>query len=121
MQFHQLVVDSYAAQHPGDRDLPQAAQSVGMHLMTLCLFLEHGTDPALGPALHRRMVGRPSFRRLHRSGPGELTWMHVARVDALDQVRTAVFEWARAVWDEYRAEHDTVRSWLREAGLGVPA
>lgn len=119
MQFHQLVVDSYAAQHPGDGDLPQQVQSVGLHLMTLCLFLEEETDPALGTALHRRMVRKPSFRRLERSGPGELTWQHVSRAVALEEVRTAVYEWAGAVWDAYRAEHHTVRSWLREAGFGA--
>lgn len=32
----QLVVDSYACQHPGEAGR-RAAQSVGIHLMTLCL------------------------------------------------------------------------------------
>jgi Family of unknown function (DUF5946) len=36
MAFHQLVVDSYAVQHPGGDDR-RAIQSVGIHLMTLCL------------------------------------------------------------------------------------
>jgi hypothetical protein len=36
MAFHQLIVDTYAVQHP-DGDDPRAIQSVGIHLMTLCL------------------------------------------------------------------------------------
>ncbi|MGH3545502.1 MAG: DUF5946 family protein [Mycobacteriales bacterium] len=63
MAFHQLVVDAYAVQHP-DGDDPRAIQSVGIHLMTLCLFLEHGTHPSLGTRLHRRMVDRPVFHKL---------------------------------------------------------
>jgi hypothetical protein len=45
MTFHQVIVDAYAAQHPGDGALPQQVQSVGLHLMTLCLFLEMPTTP----------------------------------------------------------------------------
>ena len=29
-------------------------------------------------------------------------------------------EWAAAVWESYRQEHDTVREWLRTAGC-LPA
>jgi hypothetical protein len=117
MAFHQVVVDAYAAQHPGSGAMPQQVQSVGLHLMTLCLFLESGTDPALGPALHRRMVRRPVFRRLERSGPGASTWARVAAADGLDQARSAAYAWVRDVWDTYQAEHPTVRAWLGEAGF----
>ena len=117
MRFHQLVVDAYAAQHPGSGTVPQQVRSVGLHLMTLCLFLEGGTDPALGSDLHRRMVGRPTFRRLERSGPGALTWQHVPATGSPDAARAAAYAWATSVWDTYRAEHATVRAWLSEAGL----
>ncbi|MHB8449660.1 MAG: DUF5946 family protein [Mycobacteriales bacterium] len=76
MAFHQVVVDAYAAQHPGE-DEPRQVQSARLHPMTLCLFLEHGADPSLGTALRRRMVRRPRFRRLQRSDPGGLTVLHV--------------------------------------------
>ncbi|MCP9491734.1 MAG: DUF5946 family protein [Solirubrobacteraceae bacterium MAG38_C4-C5] len=35
MAFHQLIVDTYAVQHP-DGDEPRAIQSVAIHLKTLC-------------------------------------------------------------------------------------
>jgi hypothetical protein len=35
---HQVTVDTYAVQHPG-RPERRSVQSVGLHLMTLCLFL----------------------------------------------------------------------------------
>lgn len=41
LAFRQLVVDAYAAQHPGE-GRREPVQSVGIHLMTLSLFLEHG-------------------------------------------------------------------------------
>ena len=117
MAFHQVVVDAYAAQHPGSGALPQQVQSVGLHLMTLCLFLDSGTDPSLGTALHRRMVDRPVFRRLERSGPGSSTWAGVAAADGVEDARSAAYAWARDVWETYRGEHATVRAWLREAGF----
>jgi hypothetical protein len=120
MTFHQVIVDAYAAQHPGDGALPQQVQSVGLHLMTLCLFLESATDPALGSSLHRKMVRRPAFRRLERSWPGALTWTHVPRGGAPELVRQAAFTWAGAVWQTYRKAHPTVRTWLLEAGIGLP-
>ena len=121
MSCHQLVVDAYAAQHPGSGLVPQQVQSVGLHLMTLCLFLEHAADPSRGSALHQRMVRRPTFRRLERSGPGAMTWAHVPTAGPVDVVRRAAYAWAEAVWDTYRVEHPTVRAWLREAGFSFPA
>lgn len=118
MAFHQLVVDAYAAQHPGDDDRRQV-QSVGLHLMTLCLFLEYGADPAQGPQLHRRMIRRPDFHRLRRSGPGELTLDHVPTDGPVDAARHAAYAWAAAVWATYEQEHPTVRQWLRDAGFDL--
>ena len=118
MSFHQLVVDAYAAQHPGG-DAPKQVQSVGLHLMTLCLFLEHGADPAQGTALHRRMVRRPAFHHLNRSDPGELAVLHVPVEGPSVAARAAAYEWAEAVWQTYRSEHSTVRGWLRESGFDV--
>lgn len=116
MAFHQLIVDSYAAQHPGEGDRRQV-QSVGLHLMTLCLFLEHGVDPALGPQVHRRMIRRPAYRRLERSDPGDLTVAHVPTAGPLQAARQAAFGWAAAVWATYEQERSTIIGWLREAGF----
>ena len=56
----QVQVDAYAVQHPGEPGR-RAAQSVGIHLMTLCHVLGRGGDPHEGPRLHRLMVARPVF------------------------------------------------------------
>ena len=36
---HKFIVDAYAVQHPGE-NVPRARQSVGLHLIRLCLMLE---------------------------------------------------------------------------------
>lgn len=118
MAFHQLVVDAYAAQHPGTGERRQV-QSVGLHLMTLCLFLDHDVDPSLGTQLHRRMVGRPAFRRLERTGPGELTVVHVPAGGEPQPAREAAYRWARSVWTTYEPHWASVHDWLRESGFDV--
>lgn len=119
MRFHQLVVDAHAAQHPGGDDR-RAVQSVGIHLMTLALFLEHGVDPARGPALHREMVERPTFHRLvlaEDAGSARLTHVHVPLDGAALDARARAVEWAADVWQMWSAHHETVRTWLRTAEL----
>lgn len=116
MSFHQVIVDSYAAQHPGTGERRQV-QSVGIHLMTLCLFLEHDADPRLGTELHRRMIRRPTFHRIEAASPASLNVLDVPLHGAPATAREAAFRWARAVWDSYEQEHSTVLSWLAEAGF----
>ena len=118
MAFHQVVVDAYAAQHPGHGDRRQV-QSVALHLMTLCLFLEHDVDPSLGPRLHRQMIRRPDFRQLERSGPGVLTVTHVPTTGPVAAAREAAYEWARSVWATYEQHRPVVHEWLRESGLST--
>jgi len=117
MGYHQLIVDAYAVQHPGGV-LPQQVQSVGIHLMTLALFLEDGTDPAMGTSLHRAMVTRPVFHYLPRPvSCGELTYADVPLSGPADAARSAAYAWAGSVWSAWGEHHSTVHAWLRESGL----
>ncbi|MGH8939870.1 MAG: DUF5946 family protein [Actinomycetes bacterium] len=117
--FHQLVVDSYAVQHPGGDD-PRAVRSVGIHLMTLCLFLEHGTDPAVGTGLHKRMVERPVFHRLMPPEQrGRLTCLDVPTGGPVAEARSRVYAWAQDAWAAWSAHHGTVRTWLSSSGLAT--
>ena len=118
LDFRQLIVDAYAAQHPGEGRREQV-QSVGIHLMTLCLFLEHGVDPSRGSELHQRMIRRPNFHRIQPQGPTHLTVRHVPLAGPADGARQRAYEWSRAVWNLYADHHDTVRVWLKEAGFDV--
>ncbi len=132
MQFHQLVVDAYAVQHPGSQGDhegdeqppdPRAVQSVAIHLMTLCLFLDHGFDPARGTTLHRAMVDRPSFHHLPApASRGALTVTSVPTDPSADiaTVRTATYDWASSAWNAWGEHHDVVHAWLVESGLLPP-
>jgi len=114
MQFHQLVVDSYAVQHPGSNS-NQQVQSVGIHLMTLALFLEDGLDPGLGTQIHQEMVGRPVFSYLPRpNNVGTLRFDHVPLVGI---PRAQVYEWATSSWDAWSDYHPRVDAWLRQSGF----
>lgn len=117
MAFHQVVVDCYAVQHPDGGD-PRAVQSVAIHLMTLCLFLERGVDPSLGNRLHRPMVERPVFHHLEPpASRGSLTVLDVP-VDAdAAAARSAAFAWARDVWTAWSAHHAAVRHWLTQLDI----
>src|SRR5437867_8062467 len=54
---HQLTVDTYMVQHPGE-PARRSAQSVAIHLVGLCLMLERGRTPAELPGLRKRVVER---------------------------------------------------------------
>ena len=88
-----------------------------IHLMTLCLFLEHGTDPALGTRLHRRMVQRPVFRPLEPpSRRGDLTPLSVPTSGDPSTAKAAAYSWAADSWTVWSTHHATVRTWLTESG-----
>ncbi|THJ64936.1 hypothetical protein E8P82_13685 [Arthrobacter echini] len=111
-RVHQLVVDTYTAQHAGPTGR-RAVQLVGLCLMTLCLIVEDGVDPVEGPALHRRMMDRrPDLSWL--TPPRQHDLMTVADVltaqDAAQHQRL-VGEWARQVWEAWTEHHATIRAW----------
>jgi len=108
----QVQVDAYAVQHPG---VPgrRAAQSVGIHLMTLCLVFERGADPREGPRLHNQMVQRPVFHWLEPPPDrGDVTVLDVLATSSPEGHIAAVNEWGRSVWDAWAPHHAIVRDWL---------
>ncbi len=108
----QLAVDAYACQHPGD-PARRPAQSVGLHLMTLCMVLEDGADPREGPQLHRSMVARPSFDWLEPPPErGEVTVAVFLDAPNADAYVRAAWSWARDVWRAWEPHHGTVRAWI---------
>jgi Family of unknown function (DUF5946) len=117
MAFHQLVVDAYAVQHPDGED-PRAVRSVGIHLMTLCLFVQRGADPALGTLLHRRMIEMPVFHLLEPpANRGRLTVVDMPVTGSAAAAQGAAYAWASSAWSAWSGHHDTVRRWLAESGF----
>ncbi|MDQ3767650.1 MAG: DUF5946 family protein [Actinomycetota bacterium] len=112
---HQLTVDTYAVQHPGVAER-RSIQSVGLHLMTLCLVFEHGADPSHGPELHKRMVNRLTFHWLEPPRlSGRMTVADILRSSDSQEHIGLVRAWARDVWEAWMAHHPVVRGWINQS------
>lgn len=110
---HRLSVDAYAVQHPGD-DSRQALQSVGVHLVRLCLFLERGLTPAEANAAMLKAARRKStYTRLERPASlGSVTVKDVVAAQDVEQHKAAVHAWARSAWNAWSIHHPLVRLWV---------
>ena len=110
---HRLTVDAYAVQHPGGDDR-QSIQSVGLHLVRLCLFLERGlTAESAHDAMLEAAARKHEFFRLDppvSMGSVTAADVHGAQTGAAHQA--IVTEWAQSAWAAWAMHHDTVRSWL---------
>jgi hypothetical protein len=113
---HQLVVDTYVAQHPGGTTRRQV-QTLALCLMTLCLFIEDGADPREGPALHKRMVAnRPDFHWLQPPPlHGLITVADVLPASIPAEHERLVWAWGRDVWQAWAPHHSTIRKWNASA------
>jgi hypothetical protein len=113
--LHQLTVDAYAVSHPGVPER-RSIQSVGLHLMTLCMVLERGADPREGPKLHKQMVDRPDLTWLEPPAvAGRMSAADVLAADSPAEHERLVGAWAADVWDAWAAHHDTVRAWVDQS------
>lgn len=113
MATHRMGVDAYAAQHPG-RPSRQSIQSVGLHLVRLCLLLEHGLPAA---AANDAMLDAARCKH-------EMSWLtppaSLGAMTVADVLRTgtaaahvaAARGWAESVWAAWAPHHARVRSWL---------
>lgn len=118
-RWHQHTVDAYAAQHPGE-DGRRERQSVAVHLTALCLLLEHGRDdPGAMPYVRQRIAER--LDGLPWLTPPSAGWAvtvaDVAAATSAEEHGRLVWRWAEAVWDGWSVHHETVRAWVREAGV----
>jgi hypothetical protein len=114
---HRLTVDSYAVQHPG---IPsrQSIQSVGVHLVRLCLFLERELSPS--KANDAMLAAAKHKARYHwLEPPASLGAITVADVEAaanLDDHIASVRDWAAQMWKVWTPHHATVRDWASARG-----
>ena len=111
----EAATDVYAVQHPGSAER-RAVQSVGAHLMWLCLLLERGARAEAQPAaragaqpaaLRRILAARPGFVHLPPPEPNG----GVTVADVLAGRRTSR-AWALDVWEAWRPHHAQVRHWV---------
>jgi hypothetical protein len=110
---HRLTVDAYAVQHPGARDR-QSIQSVGLHLVRLCLFLEHGlTADEANNAMLAAGESKHTFTYLEPPlSLGAITAADVISAHTVREHKEIVTRWARNAWDAWSIHHSTIREWL---------
>jgi Family of unknown function (DUF5946) len=120
-RVHGLTVATYVVQHPGGSD-PPAIQSLGMHLIGLCLMLERGASaPAAARVATRIRERRPALRWLEPPKPnGTVTVADVVAAQTPAEHAVTVERWARSVWDAWATEHATVRDWIDDSLAWTP-
>jgi hypothetical protein len=118
--IHRLTVDAYAVQHPGVASR-QSIQSVGLHLVRLCLFLERGLAPdEANDAMLAAAKHKAHYHWLEP--PSHLGALTVANVDAsagTEEHMSVVRSWASQMWAVWSPYHSTVRAWAN-AGDSTP-
>lgn len=114
-RVHRHMVDVYAVQHPG-RDDRRQRQSVALHLVALCGWLEHELSVERLDAITQALAS--SDRAWSWLTPPVGFPLTVADVlDASTGVAhvALVRRWGIATWEAWSGHHDTVRGWAREA------
>jgi len=114
-----LANDAYAVQHPGGQSR-QAIQSVGIHLVRLCLVLEYdlpperANDAALAAARRKH-----EFFWLER--PTDMGAITVADFQGItgEKHKALLRAWAGSAWEAWASHHATVRSWLPAGWSGA--
>ena len=117
-EVHRLTVDAYAVQHPGSKDR-QSIQSVGVHLIRLCLFLEHGLKAEdANEAMLEAGEHKDSFSYLEPpQNLGLITAADVYKAKSVQEHKALVKEWAQSAWEAWSQHHDTIRAWLPHKAL----
>jgi hypothetical protein len=110
---HRLTVDAYAVQHPGSTDR-QSIHSVGLHLIRLCLFIEHGlTVEDANSAMLEAAKKKQAFTYLKPPlNMGSITAADVVCAKSVDEHKIIVRQWAQSSWGAWSAHHETIRLWL---------
>jgi hypothetical protein len=112
--LHRLTVDAYAVQHPGHPSR-RSAQSVAVHLMSLCLVLERGmpAQKATGVLAAAVDAGGPYEWLPPPASRGDITVAYVLGSDSAKDHVERVRGWASGAWKAWAAHHGLVDSWVR--------
>jgi len=105
-------VDTYAVQHPGDRSR-QAIQSVGLHLVRLCMLLERGLPPDhANDAMLTAARHKSQFTWLERPASfGSITVADVRATSNAHSHAATVRAWTHDAWQAWAQHHALVRQW----------
>jgi len=117
-RVHRNTVDVYAVQHPGTDDRRQR-QSVALHLIGVCHWLEHDIEVERLNAITQRLVNSErDWPWLEPPSGYPMTVVDVlAARDGAEHVRL-VRRWAEETWSAWSAHQQPVREWSRDAISG---
>lgn len=116
MRHHQLTVDTYCAQHPGEPS-PQSIRSVAVHLVGLHLQLERETSTEGLYAARQRIASLGKDGKLDLAwlepprSMGGLTVLRALQTEDVEEYGKVVRVWAESVWEAWSAYHEIVRPW----------
>lgn len=104
--IHQLIVDSYAAQHAGG---VAKNISVVFALIGLCLVVEHNYTGRQVQLLHMKIPKQkwPAFEPPSQNGIFNVA--DVLKAGSDQQLDEFIMQWAREVWESWSKHHDWVR------------
>jgi hypothetical protein len=107
---HQLIVDSYAAQHagPGDKPVRLFFALVGLYLVN-----EKGYTGKQVQEMHVTL-GKNHREWPRFEIPAEKNWLTVADADNSpnEQKKEMIKKWSQSVWNVWKGQSDTIRLWL---------
>ena len=121
MRHHQLTVDAYCAQHPGEPS-PQSVRSVAVHLVALHIQLERQSTVEALYAARQGVATRGKEGKLDLgwleppASLGEFTVLSALEADDPDEYGEVARRWAESVWGAWSAHHETVRQWASRLG-----
>jgi hypothetical protein len=111
--IHRLSVDAYAAQHPGT-ETRQTIQSVNVHLIALCLFIERKYPAPKVTDMMRGAVHMFEKELCWLEPPekrGKFTVLDVIEAKYLQEHVERVQLWALSVWGAWSAHYNIIRSY----------
>lgn len=114
--LHNLVVDSYAMQHPEEYGL--SAKSYVAHLTGLCCGVERPGDRTLYWKIPQSLDGSSSVQKPPLLGDRGRTTIAAPARAADEGYERAVRGWAADVWAAYVSQHTFAREWLAKCRSG---
>ncbi len=114
-EVHRLTVDAYAVQHPGKQS-KQSLNSVGYHLIRLCLLVEKDLkmEKANAAMLQITKEKEKFFWLTPPSSLGKITVKNVLAAVNVEEYKKVVWAWAKSVWNAWEEHHPMIYNWLPE-------
>jgi CTP:molybdopterin cytidylyltransferase MocA len=118
-RLHRHTVDAYAVQHPGDDRGRRQRQSVAVHLIGLCHWLEHELSATqLTPITQRLTADKRDWPRLEPPAWYDMTVGDILPATDASAHTRLVRRWAGEVWQAWSGHHDQVRAWASTSASG---